>query len=227
MIEREFVSQRMKEYRIQEVISENLRNVGLSHAKMTRTPLGEKIVVYTSKPGLVVGRKGQNISKLTKLLKKKVKLDNPQIELAEVPDINLDAQIVAEKIANSLEKFGSKRFKGIMHKAMEDALNSGAKGIEIRLSGKIPSSRARSWRVYGGYIKKCGDVAVEQVRKAYGIGKLKSGVIGIKVSIMPPGIVLPDHVEILNEPIIITEEIKDEKKGANATKQRRDKSEDQ
>ncbi len=213
MIEREFISQKMKDYRIQEFISENLKNVGLSHTKMIRTPLGEKIIVYTSKPGLVVGRKGENISRLTKALKKRFNLDNPQIELSEVDGINLDAQIVAEKIANSLEKFGSKRFKGIMHKAMEDALNSGAIGIEIRLSGKIPSSRARSWRVYGGYIKKCGDVAVEQVKKSYWTAKLKSGVIGIKVSIMPPGIVLPDHIEILPEKVIVSEEVKDEEKG--------------
>ncbi len=213
MIEREFISQKMKEYRIQEFISENLKNVGLSHTKMIRTPLGEKIVVYTSKPGLVVGRKGENISRLTKALKKRFNLDNPQIELSEVDGINLDAQIVSEKIANSLEKFGSKRFKGIMHKAMEDALNSGAIGIEIRLSGKIPSSRARSWRVYGGYIKKCGDIAVEQVKKSYWTAKLKSGIIGIKVSIMPPGIVLPDHIEILPEKVIVSEEIKDEEKG--------------
>ncbi len=213
MIEREFVSQKMKDYRIQEFVSENLKNVGLSHTKMIRTPLGEKIIVYTSKPGLVVGRKGQNISRLTKILKKRFELDNPQIELSEVEDINLDAQIVAERIAHSLEKFGSKRFKGIMHKSMEDALNSGAIGIEIKLSGKIPSARARSWRVYGGYIKKCGEIATEQVRKAYATAKLKSGIIGIKVSIMPPGIVLPDHIEILKEKTIVIEEEKNEEKG--------------
>ncbi|MBI2133269.1 30S ribosomal protein S3 [Candidatus Woesearchaeota archaeon] len=213
MIEREFVSQKMKEYRIQEFISESLKNVGLSHTKMIRTPLGEKIIVFTSKPGLVVGRKGENISKLTKALKKKFNLDNPQIELSEVDNLNLDVQIIAEKIASSLEKFGSKRFKGIMHKAMEDALNSGAIGIEIRLSGKIPSARARSWRVYGGYIKKCGDIATEQVKKSYWTAKLKSGIIGIKVSIMPPGIQLPDYVEILPEKIIESGEPKDEEKG--------------
>lgn len=201
----------MKEYRIQEFISESLKNVGLSHAKMVRTPLGEKITVFTSKPGLVVGRKGQNISKLTKALKKKFNLDNPQIELSEVPDINLDAQVVAERIAGSLEKFGSKRFKGIMHKTMEDAINAGAMGIEIKLSGKVPSARARSWRVYAGYLKKCGDIAVEQVRKAYGTAKLKSGVIGIKVAIMPPGVVLPDHIGILKEKIEVIEEVKGEK----------------
>lgn len=206
MIERDFVNQKMKEYQIQEFIAESMKNVGLSQTKMIRTPLGEKIVIYTSKPGLIVGRKGQNISKLTKVLKKKFGLENPQIEISEIENPNLDANVVGEKIASSLEKFGSKRFKGIMHDAMENALSSGAIGIEIKLSGKVPSSRARSWRVYAGYIKKCGDVAVEKVRRAYVSAKLKSGIIGIKVSIMPPGIVLPDHVEVLKEKIEVIEE---------------------
>ncbi len=204
----------MKEFRIHEFVSENLKNVGLSHTKLIRTPLGEKIIVYASRPGLVVGRKGQNITELTKTLKKRFNLENPQIEISEVEHPNLEAQVVAEKIANSLERFGSKRFKGIMHKAMEDALNSGAIGVEIKLSGKIPSKRARSWRVYGGYIKKCGDIAVEQVRKAYSTAKLKPGIIGIQVSIMPPGIVLPDDIELLKEKVDVSEEAKeDEKKG--------------
>ncbi len=206
----------MKEFQIQEFISENLRNVGHSHTKLIRTPLGEKIIVYTSRPGLVVGRKGQNITELTKTLKKRFNLENPQIEISEVEAPNLDAQVVAEKIASSLERFGSKRFKGIMHKAMEDALNTGAIGVEIRLSGKIPSKRARRWRVYGGYLKKCGDIAVEQVRKAYGTARLKPGIIGIKVSIMPPGIALPDKIELLKEKTEVSEEAKEDEKQGNA-----------
>ncbi|MBI4439110.1 30S ribosomal protein S3 [Candidatus Woesearchaeota archaeon] len=197
MIEREFVAQRIKEFRIHEFVVESLKNAGISETKMLRTPLGEKILIATSKPGLVVGKKGQNISKLTRSLKKRFKLDNPQVELTEVDSPELNANIVAERIASSLERFGSKRFKAVMHKAMEDAINAGAVGVEIRLSGKVPSARARSWRVYSGYIKKCGDVAVEKVRRSYFVAKLKSGVIGIKVSIMPPGVVLPDSIRIL------------------------------
>ncbi|MCP3681139.1 MAG: 30S ribosomal protein S3 [bacterium] len=211
MIEREFVSQKMKEYKIQEFISENLRNVGHSHTKLQRTPLGEKIIIHASRPGLVVGRKGENISKLTRTLKKRFELENPQIEISEVEDINLNAQIVAERIASSLERFGSKRFKGAMHKAMEDVMHAGALGVEILLSGKVPSSRARSWRVYSGYLKKCGDVSLG-VHKAIVYAKLKSGVIGIKVSIMPPDIKLPDKMELLEEKVEVIEEIKEEPK---------------
>ncbi len=90
---------------------------------------------------------------------------------------------------------------------MENVLNSGALGIELVISGKIPGARAKSWRFYQGYIKKCGDIALTGVRHAQTTALLKSGIIGIKVSIMPPDVVLPDHVEILSEPITIVEEL--------------------
>ena len=210
MIERKFVNQRMKEFRIQEFIAGTLKDVGYSHAKLVKTPLGEKIIIFASRPGLVVGRKGQNISTLTRLVKKKFDLENPQIEISEVDDVNLDAQIVAEKICSTLERYGSKRFKGVMHQAMENTLKAGALGIEIILSGKVPGARAKSWRVNGGYLKKCGDIAQTQVKRAYAIAKLKSGVIGVKVSLMPPNVKLPDDIKLLEKPII--EEAKEEKK---------------
>ncbi len=196
MIEREFVEQKKKEFQIQEFVSETLKNAGHSHTKLQRTPLGEKVVIYSSRPGLIVGRKGQTISKLTEVLKKKFGLENPQVEIAEVSNPNMDARIVGEKIASDLERFGANRFKGIMHKAVESVLASGAIGAEIRLSGKLPSSRAKSWRVAGGYLRKCGDAAITFVDTAILAAQLKPGVIGIQVRIMPPGVIMPDEIRI-------------------------------
>ncbi|MEK6869007.1 MAG: 30S ribosomal protein S3 [Nanoarchaeota archaeon] len=199
MIERKFVSQKIKEFEIQEYIENNLKNVGHSHTKMVKTPLGEKIVLYASRPGLIVGRKGQNIKELTKTLKNKFGLENPQVEISEVGEVNLDANIVAEKITDALERFGSQKFKAIGHKSMESVMGAGALGIEIIISGKVPSSRAKSWRFYSGYLKKCGDISIEGVDRAHAQAKLKTGVIGVKVSIMPPGTKLPDRIELIKE----------------------------
>lgn len=196
MIERDFVRQKKREFQVQEFISANLKNVGHSYTELQRTPLGDKVIIHTSRPGLIVGRKGQNISKLTEILKKRFNLENPQVEISDVQNPMLDANIVAERIASSLERFGSNRFKGIMHRAMEDTLSAGALGVEVRLSGKLPSSRAKSWRVYGGHLKKCGDAAIMNVRKASTIATLKSGVIGIQVNILPSSIIMPDAIII-------------------------------
>lgn len=209
-IERKFVEQNIREFEIQEFITKNLKRVGHSHTKLQRTPLGEKIIIYASRPGLLIGRRGQNIKTLTKTLKKKFGLENPQIEINEVEDMNLDAQIIAERIANSLERFGSTRFKGIGHKVMEDVMNSGALGVEILISGKIPSARAKTWRFYQGYLKKCGDIAQVDVGKAYANANLKSGVVGIQVRLMPPTVKLPDNIKLIEEKKEVIEEVKGE-----------------
>lgn len=218
MIERKFVSEKLKEFQIQEYIFDNLKKVGHSHTKMVKTPLGEKIIIFASRPGLVVGRQGQNIKKLTKDLKKKFNLENPQIEISEIENINLDANIVAERVANSLEMFGTTKFKGIGHKVMTDVMNAGALGVEIVISGKIPSARAKTWRFYQGYLKKCGDVALTGVRQAYARAQLKMGTIGVKVKIMPPDIELPDKVRIKDK-VEIAEEAKKESDNAKVAEE--------
>jgi small subunit ribosomal protein S3 len=206
MIHKKIVQQKIKEFEIQSYVKDGLKGVGLSKTKLQITPLGEKIIVSASRPGLIVGRKGQSIKKLTGLLKKKFNLENPQIEIDEVKDIKQDPVIIAENIASYLEKFGAGRFKSIGHKSLENAINGGAMGIEVLISGKVPSSRAKRWRFYKGYLKKCGDVAVNGVKKAYCIANLKTGVIGIQVRIMSSDIKLPDSVQILDEPITIIED---------------------
>ncbi len=199
MIERKFVAEKVKEFQIQQYIEQSLKNVGHSTTKLVRTPLGEKIIISASRPGLVVGKKGENIKKLTNTLKRRFNLENPQIEIAEVPDPNLDAQIVAERIASTLERFGIQKFKAIGHKTMQDVMNAGALGIEIKISGKVPSARAKSWRFYSGYLKKCGNVASSQIRRATTYATLRAGSIGVQVAIMPPGVKLVDDIEVRKE----------------------------
>ncbi len=196
MIERKFVRERMKEFQVGEYIKDTLKNVGHSFTKLQRTPMGEKIIIYASRPGLIVGRKGENIKKLTQSLKSKFKLENPQVEISEVENVNLDVSIVAERIASTLERYGSSKFKAIGHKVISDVLAAGALGIEIIISGKIPGARAKSWRFYKGYLKKCGDTAIEGVKEAKTAALLKSGVIGVQVRIMPPTIKILDNIQI-------------------------------
>ncbi|MEM4246777.1 MAG: 30S ribosomal protein S3 [Candidatus Woesearchaeota archaeon] len=204
MIERKFVAEKVKEFMIQQYIENTLKNVGHSTTKLVRTPLGEKIIISASRPGLVVGKKGENIKKLTNTLKRRFNLENPQIEIAEVENPNLDAQIVAERVASTIERFGIQKFKAIGHKTMQDVMGAGALGIEIKISGKVPSARAKSWRFYSGYLKKCGNVANTQVKRATTFATLRAGTIGVQVAIMPPGARLIDDIEVRKE--ALTEE---------------------
>ena len=153
MIERNILSQKMKEFKIREFIAKKFMKTGYIHTTIQKTPLGDKITIYTTRPGMVVGRKGENIKKLTIVLKNKYSLENPQIEIGEVENQFLDAQSIAEKIAYSLEKFGSKGFKSIGYKTLQSIIDAGALGAEIIMAGKIPSARARRWRFINGYLK--------------------------------------------------------------------------
>jgi len=199
MIERDIVSRQILEYQIKEYIMNFLDSAGVSDVVVKRTPLGEKIIVHTSRPGMVVGRSGKNIKDLTEQLKQSFELENPQVEIAEVEEPGLNANIVAERIASSLERYGPTKFKSIIHRAVEDTMAANALGVEVLVSGKIPSARARVWRVSTGYLKKCGEPALKNVDVSYKVAKLKSGVVGVVVKIMPPDVVLPDAVILKDE----------------------------
>ncbi|MEK6846016.1 MAG: 30S ribosomal protein S3, partial [Nanoarchaeota archaeon] len=226
MIERNFIAQKTKEYYITQYVKNRLNKVGgISSIKLKKIPMGEKIIINTNRPSIIVGSKGSNIKELTKELKREFNLENPQIEINEVRDLYLDANLVAERITSSLERFGSARFKSVGHKIMENVIKSGALGIEIVISGKIPSARAKSWRFYQGYLKKCGDIAISGVKHAQATAVLKTGMIGVKVSIMPPDLILPDSIEILSEPVAEEGEIKKESSEKIAKKERSKKTE--
>jgi len=197
MIERQFIAEKLKEFEIEKFISKRIPGAGFSHTKVVRTPLGDKIIIYAARPGLVVGRKGENIRNITDGLKKNFKLENPQVEIAEIEEPMLNARVVAEKIKDSLERFGLMRFKRIGYSMLEGVMRSGALGVEILISGRIPSARARTWRFYQGYLKKSGTTSYLDVDKAITRAELKTGTVGIKVSIMPPDIKLPDDIKLI------------------------------
>lgn len=211
MIEKQIVKKHMKEYLMQEYIKSHLPRGSYSKIDLRKTPLGEKIIIHTSRPGLVVGRKGANLSELTYVLKTKYEMENPQIEVAEIQDPNLDPKSVAERIVASFEKFGPKRFKPIGYRALQDILDAGAVGAEVVISGRgVPSSRAKSWRFLAGHMKKSGDISESFVKRAQAIANLKSGTVGIKVSILTSDVILPDKITIREQPKITIEEVKTE-----------------
>ncbi len=212
-MEQNFINQKLREYKIKEYLGKRLGKISLGQIKVKKIPLGEKIIIETNRPGMVVGSRGANIKDLTNELKREFKLENPQIEINEIRNEYLDPNVVAEKITSSLERFGTNRFKGIGHKVMEEVIRNGGRGVEVFISGKIPGARAKSWRFYAGYLKKCGTPALEGVKTAYRSAALKTGTVGVKVSIMPPDVELPDKISPVEEKIEEkTSEVKEETK---------------
>ncbi len=195
MEEKKFVTFKKEELGVKEYIKKALGKGKISTVGIEYTPVGEKIVISTAKPGLVIGRKGEKIEELTRVLKKRFKLDNPHIEIKEIRDPFLDAQLVADEIAILLERQGSLKFKVIAYKMIDSIMKSGALGTEIVMSGKLPSERAKSWRFTQGYLKKTGDPS-KVVDRAMSQAITLPGVVGIKVSILPPNAHIHDKIVI-------------------------------
>lgn len=199
-MERSFINRKIKEKQIQDFIAKFLVKSGHSKIEIKRTPLGEKIVVYTTKPGLIVGKTGENIRNLTAVLKSRFKMENPQIEVTEIENQNLDAVAVADRITYTLERFGPKRFKFIGYDTLSKIIDAGALGAEIIISGRgLPGERAKTWKFSAGYLKRSGDVATSYLQKSQTVANLKSGSIGIKVTIMLADTLMPDSIKLKEE----------------------------
>ena len=198
MEEKNIVKFKEDEFAIREYIKKYIGKGKISKVKVEYTPVGEKIIVSTNKPGLVIGRKGEKVESLTRPLKTRFKLENPHVEIDEIKQPEFDAQIIADEIALSLERFGPLRFKVIAYRTLERIIKAGALGVEIRLSGKLPGARARTWRFAQGYLKKTGDSA-KIVDRAQARAQTKPGVIGVKVGILSPEVELKDRIVIDEE----------------------------
>ncbi len=195
MDEKKFVGFKEEELGVREYVKGALGKGRISEVLIEYTPVGEKIVVSTNRPGLVIGKSGERIDELTQILKKKFKMDNPHIEIKDIQNEMLDPQIVADNIALNLERKGSLKFKLIAYKSLQDIIKAGAMGAEIVLSGRLPSERAKTWRFSHGYLKKTGDPA-KVVKRAMTQATTRQGVVGVKVSILPPDAEIHDQIKI-------------------------------
>lgn len=198
MEEKKTVQFKKEEFNIREYIKGELGKGKVSKVKIEYTPVGEKIIVSTHKPGLVIGRRGERIDELTRVLKTRFKLENPKIEIDEIKSPELDSQIIADEIALALERFGPLKFKVIAYRALQKIMHAKALGVEIRLNGKLPGARAKQWRFAQGYLMKTGEPS-KIVDRAKARAETKPGTVGVKVSILRPDTILKDRIIIDDE----------------------------
>ena len=220
MEERKFIRLNKEEFGIKEYIKRDLGKGKISKLDIEYTPVGEKIIISTSKPGLVIGRKGEKIGELTDVLKRRFKLENPHIEIKEIENPLFDSQNVADEIALALERMGNLKFKVIAYRKLQEIMRAGALGCEMRLTGKLPSERAKSWRFAEGYLKKAGESSKE-IDRAQATALTKTGIIGIKVAIMPPGARIYDRIDINAEmmsKVKLNRDMKDQDKDKKSNK---------
>ena len=195
MIEKDFVTEGLKRTRIDEYLESELERAGYGGMEVQLTPLGTMVVVYAERPGMVIGRGGKTVRNITQTLKSNYGLENPQVEVKEVDVPELNPKIMAHKIAAMLQR--GMHFRRVAYTALRRIMGAGAQGVEVTISGKIRGARSATAKFNDGYLKKCGEPSTRFVRSGFATVQLKPGVLGIYVRIMPPGMVLPDKVDIL------------------------------
>jgi len=192
--ELEFIEEGLQRSQIDEFFKEELARAGYGGMDVAHTPMGTQIVLMAEKPGMVIGKGGKNIRKITTQLEERFDLDDPQIDVQEVDEPDLNAQIVADRLANALERGWYFRKAG--HTTIDRIMDAGALGAEIVLSGKVTGNRGRVEKFNRGYIKHNGEPAESIVDHGQGVAVMKLGTIGVDVKIIPPGAELPDDFEI-------------------------------
>jgi small subunit ribosomal protein S3 len=193
-IEREFVEKGMRRSQIDEFLADELERAGYGGMELARTPMGTEITLKAEKPGMVIGKGGKNIRQLTDDLEREFDLEDLQVDVQEVDEPDLNARIVADKLANALER--GWYFRDAGRTTLSRIMESGAMGAEIVFSGKVTGARSRVVKFKEGYVKHCGEPAEEVVETGYGTAIMKLGAIGIQVRIIPPGSELPDKFEV-------------------------------
>ena len=146
--EKEYANLLHEDILLKKDLKKRFAHAGVSRVEVERAANKLKISIFTSRPGIIIGRKGQEVDKLKQEIQKKTGKE-VFINIQEILKPELDAQLVAESVALQLEKRIA--FRRAMRKAVDAALRFGARGIKVRVSGRLNGAEiARSeWYLHG------------------------------------------------------------------------------
>ena len=167
-----------EDVRIRRYISFRLPNAGISNVEINRTSKKVSVTIHTARPGIVIGRGGEEVNKLKKELRQLTNKSDAQINISEVKRPELNAALVGMNICQQLKKKIS--YRRVINKAMQATMRMGANGIRINVAGRLGGVEiARSEKYSDGSVplhtlRADIDYALSEAHTAYGI-------IGVKV----------------------------------------------
>ncbi len=208
-VERIIIRDKLKKATVKEFLQKEFDRAGCGLVDIQRTPMGTRVIVKAQRPGLVIGRKGATIRRLTEVLKDEYGFDNPQIEVNELEIPEFSANVMAKNVASLLER--GFHFRRAAYTTLRRIMDAGARGAEIIVSGKLTGERSRMAKFRDGYIKHCGEPAEQFVKKGLAVATLKQGVIGVQIKIIPPNVRMPDEIRTFKEEEAENAEIEAEK----------------
>ena len=174
---REYAENLLVDLQIRDFVKKHLANASVSRVDIERPAQTAKITIYTARPGIVIGKKGEDVEALRRILTEK--MDIPvQINIEEIRKPDLDAQLVADSVAQQLQR--RVMFRRAMKRAVQNAMRQGAEGIKVQVGGRLGgveiarSEWYREGRVPLHTLRADIDYATSEATTTYGI-------IGVKV----------------------------------------------
>ncbi|MFH1877925.1 MAG: 30S ribosomal protein S3 [Candidatus Omnitrophota bacterium] len=175
----EYANQVLQDAKIRKIIANQMTSALISHVDIERASNRVRIMIYSGRPGMIIGRKGAQIEQLKETVQEIIGEQNKLfVDIKEVSNSNQDAKIVADNIAFQLEK--RVPFRRVMKKAIQTHKDTGGKGIKIRCAGRLGGAEIARAEGY-----KWGKIPLQTIRADidYGFTEAKTpyGLIGIKV----------------------------------------------
>ena len=175
---------------LDEYLEQELKDAGYGGVEVFEGPLGVRLTLYVTRPGLVIGRRGIGIKNISDKLASKYNMNNIQISVAEIEVPEANPRVICERIAASMQKGTPFRRTAIW--ALNQIMKAGALGTEIIISGKIRGERAHYQKFVAGVVPKSGEIARVAVLKGTTSVLLKAGLFGVKVKIALRGKMTPE-----------------------------------
>jgi small subunit ribosomal protein S3 len=176
---------------LRDMIKDELGHAGISHIEIERFPNQVQILIHSAKPGVVIGRKGATVKKLRSDIRTKTG-KSVKVDVAEISQPDMDAQLVAENIAGQLRRRIS--HSRAMKRAMQQAMRQGAQGIRIEVSGRLSGSdMARKEKMSEGRVPR--NTIRADIDYGFAEALTTFGQIGVKVWVYK-GEILPQKAEL-------------------------------
>lgn len=174
---KKFAENIYEDYQLRSYVKNKLKNSGISKIEIERKGEQIKLVIFTARPGFVIGKKGVGVDALEADIQKRTK-SKLSVSIQEIRKLDLDSQLVAENIALQLQKRVS--WRRALKKAIQSAIRQGVRGVKIRVSGRLDGADiARSeW-----YNEKSIPLHTLRANIDYGFAEALTtyGLIGVKV----------------------------------------------
>ena len=190
---------------LNDFLREEIKEAGFHKVEIAKTPTGTKIVLYVTRPGIVIGRKGTGIKALTERIESDFKFKNPQIAVEEIAKAELSPSVMCNRMSAHIER--GTAFRRATVWTINQIMEAGAMGVQITISGKLRGDRSAFEKHTRGILPRAGNYAKNIVSEDIIHTKTPMGLIGIKIRIAQKEKVIPEF-ELHESPNLVIEQTK-------------------